>query len=55
MLGVTIIVGKIPNKWLENLYSFDTKINVIKYFLVIFLSKSIFFTKKEVKCNFFYQ
>ena len=42
MLGVTIIVEKMPNKWLENLYNFDTKINSIKYFLVIFLSKGIF-------------
>ena len=55
MLGVITIVEKIPNKWLENLYNFDTKINGIKYFLVIFLSKSIFFHKKEVICNFFYQ
>lgn len=47
MLGVTIIVEKIPNKWLENLYNFDTKINGIKYFLVIFLSKSIFLLKKK--------
>ena len=55
MLGVIITVEKTPNKWLENLYNSDTKINGVKYFLVIFLSKSIFFTKKEVKRNFFYQ